>query len=750
MKVRLGIDKWVAGPVARWVTLLIWLAAAGLLSMLAPSLSKEVVNNAPPLPDDKPSVQARELAMKEYPNAEDALALFVWRRQGGLTDTDLQRIQQFTERLSAHPVPYQTTIPPLHQMPLQVMKTKLSEDGSTIVSPVFFRKSAQSNEWKEGVDRAKEEAAGLFGSDPFAVAVDSPADLSARVTGQVGIQIDAAGVFGQADKTLLFGTVLLVLVMLLLIYRSPILAMTPLVAVGIAYFVISPILGWMVHSGMITVEKQGTNIMTVLLFGAGTDYCLFLIYRFRQLLQTEPDKGKALRGAITGSSGAIAMSSLTVILSLLTFLAAEYGSFRLLAAPFGISIFIMSLASLTLVPALLAIMGRASFWPFIPRTPGMLAERAKRKGRSAPASNKPSRDFAGSLVVRRPWLIVVLTCTVLSGFAVFATQVKFTFDKLAMFPKTMASIEGFSVIGEQFSPGQLAPAKVIVDTGGQDRDVAQTLASLPYVAQVSAPLAGRTNPQLVSYDVSLNLNPYSMEAMNLIPEVRQTVEGALSQSGDTNAAKHVWISGETAEQYDTKVTNERDMRIILPMILIMIAALLVVYLRSLVAAAYLILTVLLSYLSALGLGWLVLHNLMGMDVIQGTIPLYSFVFLIALGEDYNIFVISSIWQKSKHMPLKQAVLEGVKETGSVITSAGLILAGTFAVLITMPVQLMLQMGVITALGILIDTFIVRPFLVPAITLLLGRWAFWPGRRNAVADTDLPSGEKPVDPLFTGG
>ncbi|MBS4201276.1 MMPL family transporter [Bacillus sp. FJAT-49732] len=741
MKNRIGIDKWVSGPITRWVILLIWLVAAGLLNTLAPPISKEVVNNAPPLTDARPSVQASELVLKEYPNAEDALALFVWHRQGGLTDTDLQRIQQFTERLSTHPVPYQTSVPPLHQMSLQALKTKLSDDGSTIVSPVFFSKSEQSNEWKEGVDQAKEEATDIFGSDPFAVAIDSPADLNARVTGPVGIQIDATGVFGQADKTLLFGTVLLVLVLLLLIYRSPILAMLPLVAVGIAYSVISPILGWMVHSGMITVEKQGTNIMTVLLFGAGTDYCLFLIYRFRQLLKTEPDKGKALRGAITGSSGAIAISGLTVILSLLTMIVAEYGSFRLLAAPFGISIFIMVLASLTLVPALLAIMGRASFWPFIPRTPGMLAERAKRKGQSAPTSNMPSRNIIGTLVVRRPWLIIVLTCLVLGGFAVFSTQVKFTFDKLAMFPKTMASIEGFSVIGEQFSPGELAPVKVIVDTGGKDRDVAQTLASLPYVTQVSEPQAGNMNPAILAYDVRLNLNPYSTEAMNLIPELRQTVKNKLNQLGDANAAKHVWISGVTAEQYDTKETNIRDMSIILPLIILMIATLLVVYLRSLIAATYLILTVLLSYLSALGLGWIVLHHFLGMDVIQGTIPLYSFVFLIALGEDYNIFVISSIWQKSKHMPLKQAVLEGVGETGSVITSAGLILAGTFAVLITMPVQLMLQMGVIVALGILLDTFVVRPFLVPAITLLLGRWAFWPGRRNSGLGTELTSIEK---------
>ncbi len=329
--------------------------------------------------------------------------------------------------------------------------------------------------------------------------------------------------------------------------------------------------------------------------------------------------------------------------------------------------------------------------------------------------------------MRRPVLIIVLTCLVLGGFAAFSSQVKLTFDKLAMFPKTMASMEGFTVIGDQFSPGELAPVKVIVDTDGEERDVARTLASLPYVSQVSDPAAGQANKELLAYDVRLNMSPYSTEAMNLIPELRRTIEGELRRSGDRNAEEHVWIAGETAEQYDTKATNARDMRIILPLIIIMIAALLVVYLRSLIAAAYLIATVLLSYLSALGLGWLILHDLMGMEAIQGTVLLYSFVFLIALGEDYNIFVISSIWKKSKQMPLKQAVLEGVGETGSVITSAGLILAGTFAVLITMPVQLMIQMGVITAVGILLDTFVMRPFLVPAITLVLGKWSFWPGR-----------------------
>jgi RND superfamily putative drug exporter len=274
--------------------------------------------------------------------------------------------------------------------------------------------------------------------------------------------------------------------------------------------------------------------------------------------------------------------------------------------------------------------------------------------------------------------------------------------------------------------------KVIVETDGEASAaaVSQALAAHPGVAQVTGPQAGQSNPDLRAYDVRLAVNPYAMEALRLIPELRDSVRRALASSGGgEDAEARVRIAGLTAELYDTKQVNERDIRVVFPLIIALIGTLLIVYLRSLTAALYLIATVVLSYLSALGLGWLVLHHLLGMDAIQGTIVLCAFVFLAALGEDYNIFVISSIWDKSRRLPLREAVKEGVGETGGVITSAGLILAGTFAVLTTMPIQMLMQIGVIVALGVLLDTFLVRPFLVPALTLLLGRRAFWPGRRQ---------------------
>ncbi|QJD83690.1 MMPL family transporter [Cohnella herbarum] len=729
-----GLGKWVAGKRSKWITLLVWIVAAGLLSALLPSVNNEEINNAPNLSDSKPSVRADAVAEREFPSGSDIPALLVWHKQSGLTESDLQNVQKLYGQLAGEPVPHQTSVPPLHQLPLPALKGQLSKDGSTFVSPVFFGKQADVDQLKEGIEQLKEQTKTIFGTDPFATDNRSEEGLSARVTGPVGIQIDATGLFKNADVSLMIGTVLLVLVLLLLIYRSPILALMPLVAVGFAYGVISPILGWMAHEGWIVVDGQAISIMTVLLFGAGTDYCLFLISRFRQLLKVERDKGKALLGAITGSSGAIAMSGLTVVLSLLALLVAEYGAYHRFAAPFSIAILIMGIASLTLVPAMLAIIGRNSFYPFVPRTPEMLQERAARKGKSVPpASLKKPSNWIGRTVVSKPWWILGICIVLLGGLATFTTQIKYTYDILSSFPKDMESREGFATIGEQFTEGELAPAKVIVDTQGKSISLDQTLGALPYIDTVSEPQTGQSNSQIIAYEVQFNLNPYSMEAMNHIPDLRETAIQALSDAGVADPDDHVWISGQTAEQYDTKITGERDTMLVIPIVIGLITLLLLLYLRSIIATVYLVLTVILSYFSALGLGWLIVHYVMGADAIQGSIPLYSFVFLVALGEDYNIFMISSIWQKRKHMPLKQAIREGVGETGAVITSAGLILAGTFAVLATLPIQVLVQFGTITAIGVLLDTFVVRPFLVPAITLLLGRWAFWPAKYEPVRE-----------------
>lgn len=719
----------VAGPRTKWVTILVWIALAGLLTAVLPSAKSQENNNAKNLSSSFASVQGEAMAAKEFPNDAGVPALLVWQKQGGMQDADLASVQAVTKLLESDPLPFQLMVPPLHKAPPQALRSQLSEDGSTLVFPVFFDKQADTDKLKEALEQLKERTAATMGHDPFAEPAQGGTAVSARITGPVGIQVDAVGLFKNADVFLLIGTVLLVLVLLLLIYRSPVLALIPLVAVGFAYTVVNPLIGWLAREEIITVDSQGFSIMTVLLFGAGTDYCLFLIARFRQILKEEPDKTKALLAAISGSSGAIAMSGFTVVMSMLALLLAQYGAYQRFAVPFSLSILIMGIASLTLVPAMLAVFGRASFYPFVPRTPQMLAERAKRKGKPAPAP-KPahpiSNIFAG-WITSRPWTIALVTFALLGGLALIVPKITFTYDTLSSFPKDMASREGFATIAEQFTPGELAPVKIMINTEGKTVDAASALKPLPFIDKVSEPVAGKSNPSIVAYEVELGMNPYSNEAMDTIPKLRESMEKTLADTGIGSAKDKVWITGQTASQFDVREAGNHDAKLIIPVVIGLISLLLLVYLRSIVAMVYLIATVLLSYFSALGLGWLVIHYGLGADAIQGFIPLYSFVFLVALGEDYNIFMISGIWQKSRTMPLHRAIREGVMESGSVITSAGLILAGTFAVLATLPLQILVHFGIITAIGVLLDTFVVRPFLVPALTVLLGRWSFWPGR-----------------------
>ncbi|WP_410772227.1 MMPL family transporter [Fontibacillus sp. BL9] len=731
------IGRMVAGKRSKWITLAAWAIVVGMLSAIWPGVNQMEKNNAANLDASKPSVVAGEIAGTQFPGESGLPALIVWNREGGLTEEDYSGIQKLTAYFTEHPVQGQAALPPFDKLPLPVLQQQASEDGSAFVLPFLFEKTSESDTLKEGTEAIRKQAEALFGADPFA-ADQKGGELSARVSGPAGISVDAVGLFSDADVSLMIATVLLVLILLLLIYRSPILAIIPLIAVGFAYGAASPILGKLAEQGWITVDSQAISIMTVLLFGAGTDYCLFLISRFRQLLTLEKDKTKALLGAFKDSSGAIAMSGFTVVIALLVLLLAKYGAVHRFAVPFSLSILIMAIASLTLVPALLAILGRTSFFPFVPRTPEMEEQRIRNKGRKAAAKPKARNKVGGRIgviVTKRPWLVVIVTLVFLLGAAANTFRIQYTVDLLSSFPEDSPSREGFTVIGEKFTPGELAPVKIMVDTQGQEVPLKETFANLSYLAKVSDPVPGKSDPNISAVDVEFNMNPYSMEAVNHIPDLRSVAEKALGDAGIAEPEAKVWISGQPATQYDTEMTNQRDEKVVIPIVIGLIAVLLLVYLRSVVATIYLILTVVLSYFSALGLGWVVVHDVMGNAAIQGLIPLYAFVFLVALGEDYNIFLISSIWKKRKTMPLKDAIREGVTETGGVITSAGLILAGTFAVLATLPIQVLVQFGIITAIGVLLDTLVVRPLLVPSITMLLGKWAFWPGRGAKEHDED---------------
>lgn len=722
------LGQLVGGPKARWITLLVWVLLTLVLSFTWPAVNKVEDETAPNLPEDTMSQQAYRLIKQEFPNDAGNPALIVWHRDKGLEANDFKTIQDTYKQLKKTPLKGQSMLPPFDTIPQQTLAKSVSEDGTSLVTPVFFNTTAGTDILQENINELQRIIKDTLADDPFKRKI-SDSGLHVRLSGPVGIQTDAVSLFSQADVKLLIATVLLVLVLLILLYRSPLLAILPLIVVGFAYGVISPTLGFLADKGLIIADAQGISIMTVLLFGAGTDYCLFLISRYREFLLVEQNKFKALQLAIKESGGAIIMSALTVVVGLGTLLLAHIGSFHRFAVPFSVAVFLMGVASLTLLPALLAILGRVAFFPFIPKTIEINEEYAKKKKKTIKLKelNGFLSKKLGDLVIRKPWTIILLTLFLLGGLASFVPRVQFTYDLLESFPKNMPSREGFDLISNHFSPGELAPVQIVVDTKGKDVSVKEELTKISFVDQVTEPVKGKLNNQLQLFEVSIKDNPYSIEGMNKIPELRKSLEQVMKSAEISDANNHIWIGGETATLYDTKQTTERDQNVIIPVMIGIIALLLLVYLRSVVAMIYLIVTVILSFFSALGAGWLLLHYGMDAPAIQGAIPLYAFVFLVALGEDYNIFMVSEIWKNKSSQPHLEAVKNGVVQTGSVITSAGLILAGTFAVLASLPIQVLVQFGIVTAIGVLLDTFIVRPLLVPAITVVLGRLAFWPGK-----------------------
>ncbi|MCE4046288.1 MMPL family transporter [Lysinibacillus fusiformis] len=717
------LEQWgsmVASKKGRLLALAFWVLLVIVLSFAWPQINSIESESGKNLPDTEMSEQAAAMIAEQFPNDAGTPLLLVWYRDSGLTTEDYSAIQSIYSELQAKPLAHQTMVPPFDKMPPQALSASASENGTTIVTPVFFEKGVATDALQDSLDKLTK----IMESNEVQLDKKLSNDmLHVRYSGPVGIATDAVSLFSQADVKLLIATVLLVLVLLIIIYRSPLLAIIPLLVVGLAYGVISPTLGFFADQGWIDKDSQAVSIMTVLLFGAGTDYCLFLISKYREVLFHVEDKTVAMKLAVKESGGAILMSALTVVIGLATLSLAHYGAFQRFAVPFSFGVLVMGIAALVVLPAILVIIGRVAFFPFVPRTEEMALSKGKKQ-------HKPSHKIShkiGHFVTHKPWIVIAVTVILLGGLAAFVPRIQYTFDLLSSFPKDMPSREGFTLIEENFSPGELAPVQLVIDTEGNEINLQQQLSTISYIDSVADVQIGEKNNAIQLYELSLNANPYAKESLAHIPELKAEVVEMLEQSGLKNADKHVWIGGETASQYDTQQITKRDETVIMPTMIALIALLLFVYLRSITATVYLLATVIISYFGALGAGWLILHHIMGAEAISGAIPLYAFVFLVALGEDYNIFMISEIWKKRKTTDHLTAVEEGVVRTGSVITSAGLILAGTFAVLATLPIQVLVQFGVVTAIGVLLDTFIVRPLLVPAITTVLGKYAFWPGK-----------------------
>jgi putative drug exporter of the RND superfamily len=685
-----------------WIVIAIWIVVAGALSM-GPKLQSVTTNDASKgLSNAVESKRADALQQRYFPNAKGTPVIVVYSSDAPLTAADKAAIAQGETWLKSG------------AEPINSASVQYSPDGKGALIFASLDGNPGDASFRDSVQAIR---------DHFGTGVNG---MQVEVTGPGGLITDVYKIFLNADVKLLIGTVILVLVLLLLIYRSPVLPFVPLIAVGFGYFVAGGILALVAKATGTTLSGQATSLMVILLFGAGTDYGLLLISRYREDLRTEGDARVALATALGETWEAIAASGLTVTLAVLTLLFAQYGDYRSFAPVLGVGVFVTLIAGLTLMPALLALLGRRAFWPRVPKQ-GEATEHKTWSRVAGWVASGPRRAALGVLAI-----LVVLAL----GCLFYSPRFSFTED----FLKNMPSKQGYALLEQHFPKGALAPTTVLMTINGKvppeliADGIPARLSSVPGVAAAFF-TGGSPTSKWLSYQVILKGDPYSKEALQQVSQIRQVARKEAARFGGT-----ALVGGPTAIQADTWAQSNRDTIVVAVAALVVVGAILMLLLRAVVAPAYLLFTNVLSYLAALGLTIVITEKLLGWEHISYRIPLYMFIFLVALGSDYNIFITTRIRGEAMARGLRDGTVKALSATGGVLTSAGIILAGTFLILLSQPVKDLAEISIGVALGVLIDTFLVRTALVPGLTLWIGPKAGWPGplwTNEAAAAQDRP-------------
>jgi putative drug exporter of the RND superfamily len=663
------------------------------------------------LPAGSQSKQVQKTLRERFPGGDTRTAVLVYSHAGGLTQKDREAIRDDAERAERVPL-VGRPIAPFDPAPVSGQVSAQGDVAFTIVPIV---------------------ATGHYHIGPTIDALrrlgDGHPQLETHVTGDAALLSDVLAAVRKSDKTLLLVTGSLVLVLLIAVYRAPLLALVPLLTVGVAYSVASGIVYLLARAGAIEVDSTAVSLLLVLMFGAGTDYCLLLVSRYRAALRTTEDKNDALRVAVERVGPAILVSGATVALALLTMLVATLGLNHTLGPVNAIGITVVMVASLTLLPAILTLLGRRGFWP----TSHTVSYGARRPRDVNPEQGLWGR--IGAAVRARPVAaltaaVVLLAAGAVGGFAYHASV-----DPTAQFRKRPDSKQGARVLLSRFPAGSLAPTTVLVERGNgrvSEADVARTrdrIASIDGVAAVRDTGRRSRDQRIAALSVAFRDDPYGGAALRRVTLLRDRV-------ADVRSNVTAVVGDGSAARLDYRVSARRDLKVFGPLVLAVVLLMLVVLLRALVAPLYLLASVVLSFLAGFGLSMLVFRYLFGQTGFDPEVPVIVFIFLVALGSDYTIFLMSSVREETAGRGMRDGVLRALTLTGPVITSAGLILAGTFATLTVLPVWLLFEIGFAVAVGVLLDTFVVRSLLVPALAWTFGERSWWPAR-GAVA-SELPA------------
>jgi putative drug exporter of the RND superfamily len=821
-----------AGPRAKWVVFIVWLVvifiAAGPAQLPTKFADAENNESTSFLPGDAESTHALT-ATEELQGGELAPAVIVYTRESGLTPADFAKIREDVQRLTSKRFP---AVVPDGSTAAAGGKAGSAQEGpaaeggeappgggqagelpagcggpttqipgqpsgySPFVGPVCSRdgKAAIVTAYLKG------EGEGDKILDPVQFWRDTVSDpgggLEVKITGGAGYAADAIEIFESINGTLLLAAISLVIVLLILIYRSPIFLFVPLAAVIFAEL-LARSLGYGLSELGVTINGQSSSIMSIMVLGAGTDYALLIVARYREELHYRLDRHEAMAAAMRSAGPAVLASAATVIAALFCLTIAKVNGTSGMGPIVAMGVACAALSMLTLLPALLTIFGRRAFWPFVPHSTewlapeGIQAGRMRRRiadGPRVPALlivvgaslivllllpivilnsllHKATRGFIPSLIVgpldryifkpyelrrfrhehradethgfwkrvgdwvaKRPRRVAIGSIAVLVvcslGFTSFSTDLT-TNDG---YRTEVESVAGQGILSRHFPAGSSAPVDVVVPDGQDVPAVRSAVAGVDGVEGVSGPVAEGDSAVLVQ--AVLEPEPYSTEAFDLIEPIRDAAH---------TASEGTLIGGASAVEFDVREAAAWDSTVIPPIVLVVVFLILVALLRAVVAPLILIGTVILSFLAALGVGYFAFDVFFDFPGSDPSLPLFAFVFLVALGVDYNIFLMARAREETLTHGTRAGMRRALAVTGGVITSAGIVLAGTFSVLAVLPLVFLTEIGFIVAFGVLLDTFLVRSVLVPALVELIGPKVWWPSR---LARAENPAGRGP--------
>ncbi|MGW5021633.1 MMPL family transporter [Streptomyces cacaoi] len=709
------------GSRTKWLVLAGWLLLALALGPLAGKLG-EVEDTGPNafLPRGAESAEVNTLLERFRGKDEIIPAVAVYTRDGsGTTRRDAAKVRADRRAFADHVAPGE-----------RIGAPATAGDGRALMLVVPL---ASADGFGDAVEELRTVAA-----------ANAPPGLETAVGGPAGSLIDSIEVFDDLDSTLMLATGAVVALLLLLTYRSPLLWLLPLLSVGFAAVLTQAATYALATWAGLPVDPQSAGILMVLVFGVGTDYALLLIARYREELHRHTDRHAAMRLALRRSGPAILASAGTVAAGLACLALADINSSRSLGLVGAVGVVCALLAMVTVLPALLVVCGRRVFWPFVPRA-------------GTPVGGQRTVwNRIGVRLARRPrwsWLMSVGATAVL---ALSATGITTGLTQEEMYQDKPESVVAQERISEHFPSGASDPATVVIEADAADAaDAADTAeagaagATVEAVRRVAAdvpgvesvgPAARSTDGSLVSLPVVLADAPDSPAAAHTVEKLRTALDPL---DGDP------LVGGTTAETLDSAQAADRDLRTVIPVVLAVVLLVLIGLLRSLIAPLMLLATVVLSYFGALGAADLVFEHLLGYAGVDRALPLMGFVFLVALGIDYNIFLMTRVREETLTGGHTRGVLTGLASTGGVITSAGIVLAATFAVFASMPLVTMAQLGVLVGIGVLLDTFLVRTVLVPALALDLGARVWWPSRLARTPRNTPPPGRPVTHPHRPG-